>query len=290
MEHVTATPTPERYLRGRRRGPKLSRRLGRMLIRRALLLVVFIGLVLIGIWAADLVSRTPELAVNRVWVEGNERLSDGEILELLELGGTTNILTLDLESVRQRLLRSAWVRDVELKRVLPGTLTLEIVERTPVAIAVLDELYLLAEDGTVLDQLSPQYDVSNLVLVQGLREGRGLSYERASLAGRLAEALTADGRLALLVSEIDVSEGTRSITLHLRKPAVTFLVEERTMVARLKELLPLVDSVLDRFPNLSVVDLRFRDRIYLRLIEPNPGETYAKRYTSTDFAIGGASS
>ena len=289
MEHVTDAPAPERYLRGRRRGPKLSRRLGRMVLRRAVLLAGLIGLVVVGIWAATLVGRAPELAVNRVWVEGNERLSDGEILELLELGGTTNILTLDLDSVRQRLLRSAWVRDVELKRVLPGTLTLEIVERTPVAIAVLDELYLLAEDGTILDQLSLQYDVSSLVLAQGLREGKGLSYERAALAGRLAEALTADARLSLLVSEIDVSEGARSVTLHLRKPAVTFLVEEHTMVARVNELVPLLNGVLDRFPNLSVVDLRFRDRIYLRLIELTPGEMYTKRYTSTDFASGGAS-
>ncbi len=51
----------------------------------------------------------------------------------------------------------------------------------------------------------------------------------------------------------------------------------------------LLNGVLDRFPNLSVVDLRFRDRIYLRLIELTPGEMYTKRYTSTDFASGGAS-
>lgn len=289
MEPVTERPASERYLRGQRRGAKVSRRLGRNALRGAVLLAGLVALVLGGLWAVVLAGRAPELAVNRVWVEGNKRLSDGEILELLDLDGKTNILTLDLDRVRQRLLRSAWVRDVEIKRVLPATLTLQIEERRPVAVAVLDELYLLAEDGTILDQLSPQYDVSGLVLARGLLVANKLSDERARLAGRLAAELMKDARLSLLVSEIDVSEGPRSIAVHLRSPAMKVLVEEGTMVARMKAILPLLSGVLDRFPNLSVVDLRFHDRIYLRLIETTPDESYTKRYTSAEFASGGAS-
>ena len=259
------------------------------MFRRAMLLFGLVGLAAVGIWTAIFAGRAPELAVNRVWVEGNERLSDGEILELLELDGRPNILTLDLESVRRRLLRSTWVRDVELRRVLPATLTLEIVERRPVAVALLDELYLLADDGTILDQLSTQYDVSNLVLARGLRDGTGLSPDRAALAGRLSADLTKEPRLLLLVSEIDVSDGKRSIAVQLRNPAVTLLVEEQTMIARMNEVLPLLNGVLELYPNLSVVDLRFHDRIYLRFKEPTPDETYTKRYTSAEFASGGAS-
>jgi hypothetical protein len=282
-------PASERYLRGQRRGPKVSRRFGRLVLRRAMLLLGLVGLAGLGIWAATLAGRAPELAVNRVWVEGNERLSEGEILELLELDGRPNILTLDLDTVRQRLLRSAWVRDVELRRVLPATLTLEIVERRPVAIASLDELYLLADDGTILDQLSPQYDVSKLVLARGLRDEKGLSSERAALAGRLSGALMEDPRLSLLVSEIDVSGGRRSIVVRLRKPAITLLVEEQTMIDRMNEILPLLNGVLDLYPHLTVVDLRFHKRIYLRFNELTPDETYTKRYTSAEFASGGAS-
>jgi hypothetical protein len=219
-------------------------------------------------------SGAPDLEIDRIFVEGNERLSEGEILELIEVDESTNILTLDLDETKRKLLRSAWLRDVELKRMLPATLTLQIVERTPVAVAALSELYLLAEDGTILDQLPPFYDLGRLVLVRGLwhREA-GVSTERAALAGRMAEALLADERLALLVSELDVTEGADSMILRLRESSLTLLVSEQTMVARLTEVVPLLAGIAARLPGVEVLDLRFQNRVYVRLNEPVLGET-----------------
>lgn len=274
----------ERFLRGELRGSRPPRRRARL--RRLSILLAFSALLGAGIWKALASGRTPELAVDRILVDGNERLSDGEILELVEIDETTNILTVGLDEVREKLLRSAWVRDVEVKRVLPATLTLQIVERTPVAVALLDELYLLAEDGTILDQLSPHFDTTRLVLARGLRHGTGaISQERAELAGRTAERLLADERLALAVSELDVSQGNQSIVLHLRFSSLALLVSADTMVERMVAVLPLLNGITERYPALEVVDLRFRDRVYLRLNEPIPGEIA----TSTEFVPGGAS-
>jgi hypothetical protein len=214
----------------------------------------------------------PELEIDRIFVEGNERLSEGEILELIEVGDTANILTLDLDETKRKLLRSAWVKDVELKRMLPATLTLQIVERTPVAVAALSELYLLAEDGTILDQLPPFYDMGKLVLVRGLSDEAGVSVDRAALAGSLAEALLADERLALLASELDVAEGADSITLRFRESPLRLLVSEKTMVSRLLEIVPLLAGIAERLPGLEVLDLRFQNRVYVRL-NPVSGET-----------------
>jgi hypothetical protein len=274
----------ERFLRGELRGPWPPRR--RTKLRRLLVLLALLVLVAAGIWSAFASGRAPELVVDRILVEGNERLSDGEILELVEIDEETNILTLGLDEVREKLLRSAWVRDVEVKRVLPATLTLQIVERTPVAVALLDELYLLAEDGTILDQLAPQFDTTKLVLARGLRPRTSVvSQERAELAGRTAEKLLEDERLALVVSELDVSQGEESIALQLRAQSLTLLVSAETMVERLVEVLPLLTGITERYPTLEVVDLRFRDRVYLRLSEWTPGEIA----TSTEFVPGGAS-
>jgi hypothetical protein len=274
----------ERFLRGELRGPRPPRR--RLKPRRLLLFLALLALAAAGIWSALASGRAPELAVDRILVEGNERLSDGEILELVEIDEETNILTLGLDDVREKLLRSAWVRDVEVKRVLPATLTLQIVERTPVAVALLDELYLLAEDGTILDQLSPHSDTTRLVLARGLRRGTSvISQERAELAGRTAETLLEDERLALAVSEIDVSQGDQSIVLQLRSPSLSLLVSADTMAERLREVLPLLGGLTERYPNLERVDLRFQDRVYLTLSELAPGEIA----TSTEFVPGGAS-
>ena len=270
LKGITGKTGPEReehFLRGQLRVRKASGRLS--LARLALP-----GLLLLLVWIAIARRGAPELEIDRIFVEGNERLSEGEILELIEVHGATNILTLDLDETKRKLLRSAWVRDVELKRMLPATLTLQIVERTPVAVAALSELYLLAEDGTILDQLPPFYDMEKLVLVRGLRdEDGGVSADRAALAGRMAEALIADERLALLVSELDVTEGADSTTLRLRESPLALLVSERTMVSRLSEVVPLLAGIAERLPRVQVLDLRFQNGVYVRLNQPDPGET-----------------
>ena len=270
LKGMTGKTGPEReehFLRGQLRVRKASGRLSRA--RLALP-----GLLLLLVWIAIARRGAPELEIDRIFVEGNERLSEGEILELIEVHGATNILTLDLDETKRKLLRSAWVKDVELKRMLPATLTLQIVERTPVAVAALSELYLLAEDGTILDQLPPFYDMEKLVLVRGLRdEDGGVSADRAALAGRMAEALIADERLALLVSELDVTEGADSTTLRLRESPLALLVSERTMVSRLSEVVPLLAGIAERLPRVQVLDLRFQNRVYVRLNQPDPGET-----------------
>ena len=283
LKGMTGKTGPEReehFLRGQLRVRKASGRLSRARLARLVLLGALLGLGVGAVWMAVARSGAPDLEIDRILVEGNERLSEGEILELIEVDKATNILTLDLDETKRKLHRSAWVRDVELKRMLPATLTLQIVERTPVAVAALSELYLLAEDGTILDQLPPFYDMEKLVLVRGLRdEDGGVSADRAALAGRMAEALIADERLALLVSELDVTEGADSTTLRLRESPLALLVSERTMVSRLSEVVPLLAGIAERLPRVQVLDLRFQNRVYVRLNQPDPGETQGSTFT-----------
>ena len=283
-----ATPPPERFLRGRQKRSRPTRRIGKLLLKLVAAVLALVSIAAVFVWTVTAAGRSPELVVHRVLVEGNERLSDGEILELIEFSGRANILMLDLERVRANLLRSAWVADVEIERILPGTLKLSIRERQPVAVAVLDELYLLASDGTMLDQLSPRYDIEKLVLVRGLRDGEGLIPGRAALAGRLSAELIRHERLANLVSEVDVSESRGSVLLRLRAPAITVLVHGDSMIERLTEVVPLLDGIQKQYAQLDVVDLRFEGRAYLRLRE-QMGSVGSEMYTRAALAPGGAS-
>jgi cell division protein FtsQ len=223
-------------------------------------------LVAAGFWTAAAAGRAPELAVSRIRVEGNQRLADGEILEALDLRQGANILNLDLEELKQKLLRSPWIKDVQLTRMLPATLTLRVVERRPLGVAVLDRLYLMDEDGTFLDELGPRYADLTPPLVRGLNgDDANLSHESAALAGRVLGALASRERLLAAVSEVDVSEGPRAIRLLLRNPPLTVLLAEDDLIPRLAEMLPLTEGILERFPYVEAVDLRFEGRVYLRL-------------------------
>ena len=271
MTGKTAPEREEHFLRGQLRVRKASGRLSRARVARLVFFLALLGSGVGAVFFAVARGGAPDLEIDRILVEGNDRLSEGEILELIDVDEATNILTLALDETKGKLLRSAWVKDVELKRMLPATLTLQIVERTPVAVAALSELYLLAEDGTILDQLPPFYDMEKLILVRGLSDqDKSVSSERIALAGRMAEALLADQRLALLVSELDVADGADSMTLRLRESPLTFLVSEQTMVARLSEVVPLLAGIAERLPGVEVLDLRFQNRVYVRLNQPAP--------------------
>ena len=281
MELKTPASPPERFLRGRQKQSRPTRRIGKLLLKSVALALALASLAAALVMTVTAAGRAPELTVHHVLVEGNEQLSDGEILELLEFSERANILMLDLEQVRAKLLRSAWVAEVEIERILPSTLKLVIRERVPVAVAVLDELYLLASDGTMLDQLSPRYHTEKLILARGLRNGDGLVPERAALAGRLSAELIGDERLTDLVSELDVRDGRDSVLLSLRAPALTVLVHGDTMIARLEEVVPLLGGIERHYAELAVVDLRFEGRAYLRLREKTD-------MTQAAFASGGA--
>jgi hypothetical protein len=142
-------------------------------------------------------------------------------------------------------------------------------------------------DGTILDQLPPYQDVTELVLVRGLQDasGKRIDPERAALAGRLAKALLSDSRMVALVSELDVTAGADSVGLTLREPQLTLMVTESSMMERLLEVLPLLTGIVERLPEVELIDLRFRNRVFLRVKESVPGENPP----STAIVPGGAS-
>ena len=101
---------------------------------------------------------TPLLRVNRISVHGNVRLSSGEVQALVEDLRGSSILRVDLDAFRQRLVESPWVADVALRRVLPSTVEVFVSERRPVGLCRMgQDLYLVDETGTVIDQFGPQY-------------------------------------------------------------------------------------------------------------------------------------
>jgi len=78
-------------------------------------------------------------------------VSDQEIEELVKKLAPEGVLRVDLERVRTELRQHEYVRDVEVRRLLPDTLSLRLTERVPVALARLSDgvLKCIDEDGTL---------------------------------------------------------------------------------------------------------------------------------------------
>ena len=122
---------------------------------RALPLVQIAGIVLataFGLWLAVHAVLTSEgLRIDRVEVQGNQFLSEGEVRELLGPAVGVNILRLDISAITARLKASPWVSDATVARALPNAIRITIRERIPLALAEVDQLYLMDAAGDLID-------------------------------------------------------------------------------------------------------------------------------------------
>jgi cell division septal protein FtsQ len=195
-------------------------------------------LVALGAWRmVTLITESPALRVATITVHGNDRLSRGEVLALLADLHGRNILSIDLEAWRARLLTSPWVEAAVIRRVLPGTLDVVVRERTPMGIARLGrDLYLVDQHGVVIDQFGPAYADLDLPVID-------------ALASRL--------------SQIDVRDADDAVVL-LDGDTVMLRLGDRDFAARLQGYLDVAPALKERVAAIDTVDLRFGERMYVR--------------------------
>jgi cell division protein FtsQ len=262
---VTA-PADRRFLRaqvkpGRRHSP------WRVRLRAAgNVLVAF--LVLAAAWRGGvMVMRSRLLQVAHVTVTGNHRLSSGEVAGLLGGLSGSNILAVDLEAGRRRVLACPWVEDATLRRWLPSTIEVSVTERYPMAIGRFGEdLYLVDDHGAIIDEYGPRYNDLDLPILDGLSEVPGrdaeLDERRAWLAARLLSEVRAKPGLARRISQVDVSDPHDAVVIVDGDTARLRLGEEH-FVARLESYFDLASTIRESVPEVDYVDLRFGERVFV---------------------------
>jgi len=238
----------------------------RIAVRAALVLAVVVPA---GYYVARQVLAADALTISRITVTGNSRLSKGEVVALLDGIRGANMLTVDLDDWRRKLLSSPWVADAAIRRVLPGTVAVAISERQPMGIGrINNELYLIDDRGGLIDQFGPNYAEFDLPIIDGLaaapRDSATLvDPARAALAARVLAALQARPDLARRVSQIDVSDD-RDATLLLKGDTALVRVGTEQFVERLQSYLDLAPALRERIAAIDSVDLRFDQRVYVR--------------------------
>lgn len=226
---------------------------------------------------AAIVTTTHVLQVDRIVVSGNERLAKGEVMAVLSGLRGESVLFTDLDVWRRRLLASPWVRDAALRRSLPSTIEVAVVERVPVGVArVNGELYLVDERGVIIDQYGPQYADLDLPIIDGLSAGAVpggsvsetlIDESRAELAARVIAAVKSKPTIARRLSQLDVSDGHNATVILTGDTAVLELGEEQ-FLPRLESYLALAPTLRERVADIDYVDLRFDDRIYVKPAHP----------------------
>lgn len=264
-----AAPADKRFRRAHVK-PARRRKAGRRQLWLIARVVGVLSLAAYGGWRGTaLVLGAPAFQVSRISVRGNERLSLGEVLAIVDGLRGRNILTVGMDQWQQRLLASPWVEDATLRRMLPGRIDVVIRERRPIGIGRLaDILYLVDERGVVIDEYGPNYAEFDLPIIDGLagRPSESVSAvdeRRARLAARVIAALEQRPDLAKRVSQIDVTDAHDAVVI-LEGDTAMLRLGEQEFAERIQEYLDLAPALRERVAEIDYVDLRFDERLYVR--------------------------
>lgn len=232
--------------------------------------IIFCGVALAAFLLPDVLSGAGFLRVTTITVRGNEHVSPGEVLALIGPLRGQNILKADLETNRQRLMASGWVRTATLRRVLPSTIEVNVEERDPIGLArVGGWLYLIDGDGTVIDEYGPRFAQESLPIIDGVSPGTDgvVDETRAQLVSSFVAALETLPELSSRISQINVEDPYDAVVLLNDGPTFIHLGHEQ-FAERLREYLELVPVLGAYVADIDYVDLRFDRRIVIRPAEP----------------------
>ncbi len=131
------------------------------------LLVITVGTSLLFVLAHDALTQSTYFEAKTITVDGNRRLTAKTILEQSNINIGDNILAINLNLLRDRLLANPWIAAVELERDLPDAVHILIQEQMPVAIVQLGQDFYLGKSGEIIKPVEPS-DRIDVPVVTGL--------------------------------------------------------------------------------------------------------------------------
>lgn len=195
------------------------------------------------------------LAVGQVLVEGRSQTPAAEVLAALQVRYGTPLFAFSPQEARDRLMGIGWVRDARVERRLPGTIFVDLDERSPAAIWQHRGEFALVDAGGAVIGSEDVGRFSGLRLVVG--------DDAPAHFATLFEILNAEPDIAPKVKAA-VRVGGRRWNLQFDN-GITVLLPEAGIAEAWATLAKLArqGALLDR--DIARIDLRIPDRMIVRL-------------------------
>ncbi|MBF0457508.1 MAG: FtsQ-type POTRA domain-containing protein [Nitrospirae bacterium] len=193
--------------------------------------------------------------VNKYGVEGNSHLKDSDIFDLMDVKGK-NILSVNAEILARRLSASPWIKTSYIRKELPSSILVKIVEKAPAA--VLNDgraLFLIDETGVKLDNI--EKPVAGIPVIN-IEE----QYKRAyAEAVRLVNVINKTDALSGKTIEIT---GMRPEDISLTLNGLLILMGFGDYEKKLSSYFSLKDEIVGRNIAIEYIDLRFANRLIVK--------------------------
>ena len=228
-------------------------------------------------WMRDRLYHSPRFDVAITEINGLQNISQNQVLvkisELQQPG--RNLMRLDLDRLRRSLELIPWVKTVVVRRVLPDKLMIDIEEREPVAFArVAHETLLIDGEGILLENNPENLSQPDFPVILGMESGYGpevlrRNRQRIVLYQRLMRSLNRGGAgLSRDLSEVHLQD-PGNVSVILNEDTVLVYLGRDGFQEKFRRYLAASKELKKKYRNLDSVDLRYRDQVVIRTLDPD---------------------
>lgn len=217
-----------------------------------------------------LIANTTFLKLERIEVSTLKKLNRQEVIGLAGVKIGDGILGLRLDRIGEQISKNPWVSQVKIRRYLPDTLSIDVVERDPVAIINMGYLYYLDNQGEVFKPLM-EGDNLDFPVITGISE-EDIAKDPGGTKVALKEALALIAHLKVRsdfklddVSEIHYGKGY-GFTLFTATGGIPVKLGNEGFVQKLDRLAKIYMQLQTQISGLEYIDLDYSDKIIVKRV------------------------
>ena len=255
-----------RNLRIAPRPRHLERRRG-LLKNASHLLLILVVLSFLGRWFHEFLRTSSSFNIEKIEIQGLNRLKEKEIRALLSLEPSQNIFAINPKRIRERIETHPRIKEAVVHRRPPKRVAIQIREREPLAlISQGGDLLGIDSSGVPFPLIEPLKGI-DLPFITGI-ESSGIIIGEESNSTNLRMALeilttilSLKGDLYRQVSEINVEDG---ITLYTTEGATRVHMGREDFWDQLYNLQGVLIHLNREKKRAEYIDLRFKDKVIVK--------------------------
>ncbi len=229
-----------------------------------LLMVLCGGAVRANLWKRDLL-------VESVKTSGNRIVATADILKLGGVQKRSKLFDVNLADVQRRVKTHPYLSAVSINRNAPGGITINVVEREPIAALGTERLLFLDPEGVLLPSLRADQAFDVPVVTGVMPNGEWISGHRVSAEclldalRLLSTAKSISDDLYRRISEVHIMEN-REMLLYTAEMGVPVVFGRGDEVTKLMKFDGFWRDVVSRrgTQDLQYIDVRFEDQVVVR--------------------------
>jgi cell division protein FtsQ len=246
--------------------------------RGFLSLAMVASLSLLGFTAYQYFQRSVRLNVGEIKILGCMNATQSELLNLAQVDFRAKLAHLDLKEVSSRLAKHPWVEKAKVKRDWTNqAVIIEVQERVPQALILLEDLYLVDRHGEVFKKAEPK-DRLDLPVLTGLNRREILERDPCAvdLLHQALDFLQLLGQTKVFtpreVSEIHLSK-QNGLTIFTLNGGIPIRLGSGELPDKLRRLEKVLPDLQQKSKNVEYLDLNYPKKVVVKMKDAEKGKS-----------------